>query len=83
MEFAETCGTSERLSNGNTLVSETDFGRAFEVTPGGEIVWEIYNPHRAATDDQFIASLPELIRLPPDLPSDWIDESRLSSRRGE
>jgi hypothetical protein len=71
--FSQTCGTSERLPNGNTLVSETDFGRAFEVTPSGEIVWEYYNPHRAGEDDQFIASLPELIRLPPDFPSDWLD----------
>ena len=71
--FSKTCGTSERLSNGNTLVSETDFGRAFEVTLDGEIVWEYYNPHRAGEDDQFIASLPELIRLPPDFPSDWLD----------
>jgi hypothetical protein len=71
--FSKTCGTSERLPNGNTLVSETDFGRAFEVTPSGEIVWEYYNPHRAGEDDRFIASLPELIRLPPDFPSDWLD----------
>jgi hypothetical protein len=71
--FSKTCGTSERLPNGNTLVSETDFGRAFEVTPSGEIVWEYYNPHRAGEDDQFIASLPELIRLPPDFPTDWLD----------
>jgi hypothetical protein len=71
--FSKTCGTSERLPNGNTLVSETDFGRAFEVTPEGEIVWEFYNPHRAGENDQFIASLPELIRLPPDSTSDWLD----------
>ena len=71
--FSKTCGTSERLPNGNTLVSETDFGRAFEVTPGGEIVWEFYNPHRAGTNDQFIASLPELIRLPPEFPTDWLN----------
>jgi hypothetical protein len=71
--FSKTCGTSERLPNGNTLVSETDFGRAFEVNPEGEIVWEFYNPHRAGENDRFIASLPELIRLPPDLPNDWLD----------
>jgi hypothetical protein len=71
--FSKTCGTSERLPNGNTLISETDFGRAFEVTPEGEIVWEFYNPHRAGEDDQFIASLPELIRLPPDFPGEWLD----------
>jgi hypothetical protein len=81
--FSRTCGTSERLPNGNTLISETDFGRAFEVTPAGETVWEYYNPHRAGEDDQFIASLPELIRLPPDFPTDWLDATRLSSQPGE
>jgi hypothetical protein len=70
--FSKTCGTSERLPNGNTLISETDFGRAFEVTPDGEIVWEYYNPHRAGEDGQFIASLPELIRLPLDSSRDWL-----------
>jgi len=37
-------GGSERLSNGNTLICETDRGHAFEVTPSGEIVWEFWNP---------------------------------------
>lgn len=27
------CGTADRLPNGNTLINETDAGRAFEVTP--------------------------------------------------
>jgi hypothetical protein len=81
--FSKTCGTSERLPNGNTLISETDFGRAFEVTPDGEIVWEYYNPHRAGDADQFIASLPELIRLPLDFPTDWLEAAPLSSQRGE
>ncbi|HMB68227.1 MAG TPA: arylsulfotransferase family protein, partial [bacterium] len=40
------CGTSHRLPNGNTLITETSAGRAFEVTPGNEIVWEFINPHR-------------------------------------
>jgi hypothetical protein len=70
--FSNTCGTSERLANGNTLISETDQGRAFEVTPAGEIVWEFYNPYRAGEDDRFIASLPEMLRLPPDFPVDWL-----------
>jgi len=71
--YSKTCGTSERLANGNTLISETDFGRAFEVTPDGKIAWEFYNPHRAGEDDRFIASLPEMIRLPPDFPIDWLE----------
>ena len=33
-----------RLPNGNTLIDEGAFGRFFEVTPEGEIVWEYVNP---------------------------------------
>lgn len=37
-------GSNQRLPNGNTLICESDRGRVFEVTPGGEIVWEFINP---------------------------------------
>jgi hypothetical protein len=35
----------ERLSSGNTLICEGLWGRLFEVTPGGEIVWEYISPY--------------------------------------
>jgi hypothetical protein len=41
-----TRGTVQRLANGNTLISESNHGRAFEVTSGGEIVWDYRTPHR-------------------------------------
>jgi hypothetical protein len=37
-------GSVQRLPNGNTLISEGNEGRAFEVTGAGEIVWEWLNP---------------------------------------
>jgi hypothetical protein len=37
-------GSAQRLPNGNTLICEGDRGRAFEVAPGGDIVWEWLNP---------------------------------------
>jgi hypothetical protein len=73
--FSFTCGAAERLPNGNTLITESDGGRAFEVTPQKEIVWEFYNPHRAGDDGEFIATLFELLRLPPDFPSEWAEHS--------
>lgn len=39
-------GSSQRLANGNTLIAESDEGRAFEIDPNGEIVWEYICPHR-------------------------------------
>jgi hypothetical protein len=38
-------GANQRLRNGNTLITESDRGRAFEVTPDGDIVWEFLNPN--------------------------------------
>ena len=69
--FSKTCGAAERLPNGNTLVTESDRGRAFEVTPAKEIVWEFENPHRAGDEGEFIATLFELTRLPASFPIDW------------
>jgi hypothetical protein len=61
--FSRTSGSNQRLSNGNTLITETDFGRAFEITPSGRIVWEFLNPHRAGTNDELIATIPEMLRF--------------------
>jgi hypothetical protein len=70
--FSKTCGTAERLPNGNTLITESDGGRAFEVSPEGEIVWEFYNPHRGGARSELIATLFELVRLPSGFPADWV-----------
>jgi hypothetical protein len=71
--YSETCGLAQRLPGGNTLITESDYGRAFEVTASGDIVWEFYNPFRAGDDNQYIATMMEMKRLPPDFPTDWLD----------
>jgi hypothetical protein len=43
--FTSGRGGSQRLENGNTLITESGEGRAFEVTREGEIVWEYLTPH--------------------------------------
>ena len=43
--FSRSKGSVQRLPNGNTLMAESDKGRAIEVTPAGEIVWEFFCPH--------------------------------------
>ena len=35
---------ARRLANGNTLITEGMFGRMFQVTPDGDVVWEYVNP---------------------------------------
>jgi hypothetical protein len=37
-------GNAQRLPNGNTLINEASFGRFFEVSPDGEVVWEYVSP---------------------------------------
>jgi hypothetical protein len=44
-------GGAQRLHNGNTLVTEANFGRLFEITPTGEVVWEYINPYFAPYPD--------------------------------
>lgn len=59
-------GAVQRLTNGNTLISEAGRGRAFEVTPGGDVVWEYTSPA-----DESGAGTPvpfELTRIESDFP---------------
>ena len=62
--YTQFCGASQRLPNGNTLITESDNGRAFEITEDGTIVWDFYNPHRAGENDEFIATLFMVERVP-------------------
>jgi hypothetical protein len=41
--FSKLRGASQRLPNGNTLITVSDRGRVLEVSPSGEIVWEFWN----------------------------------------
>jgi outer membrane protein assembly factor BamB len=43
--YSDRISNAQRLPNGNTLINEGMFGRFFEVTPAGEVVWEYVNPH--------------------------------------
>jgi hypothetical protein len=69
--FSKFCGTNRRLPNGDVLVTETESGRAFEVTRDGRIVWEFFNPFRAGEHSELIAVIFDLVRLPPDFPIGW------------
>lgn len=79
--FSEFCGTAQRLANGSTVVTESSRGRVFEVTTGGEIVWELHNPHRAGERQQFVASLLEVVRLPADFGAGWLTPASETASR--
>ena len=42
--YSQGISGAERMSNGNTLICSGTHGTLFEVTPGGETVWEYINP---------------------------------------
>ena len=43
--FSPFISGARRLGNGNTLITEGMFGRMFQLTPAGDVVWEYVNPH--------------------------------------
>jgi len=69
--YSKFSGVTSRLPNGNTLITETEGGRAFEVTSDKRIVWEFRSPYQAGDNQRFIAALLEMQRLsasPVDFP---------------
>jgi hypothetical protein len=55
-------GKHQMLANGNILITETDAGRAFEVTPQGDIVWSFVN----GWDEDEVGWVMSATRYPPD-----------------
>ena len=43
--FSPCISNAQRLPNGNTLINDGWFGRFFEVTSAGDVVWEYVNPY--------------------------------------
>ena len=60
--FTRTKGSAQRLANGNTLITESDRGRAFEVTPEGKVVWQFLNPD---VNDGLRRGIPRMTRFAP------------------
>jgi hypothetical protein len=46
--------SAETLPNGNRIITESDGGRLFEVTPDGQIAWEFINPVRGGENERYI-----------------------------
>lgn len=55
--FAPFMGSTQRLPNGNTLITESPFGRIFEVTADGTVCWEYVVPHFARYPEADVAQL--------------------------
>ena len=56
--YTQSKGSVQRLPNGNTLLAESDRGRAIEVTPEGDVVWEFLCPYELDTGTR-----PAIVRM--------------------
>lgn len=74
--FSPIRGGCQRLPNGNTLIVESERGRAFEVLPDGELVWELFNPDlRDPFMKRVRAPIYRMTRFPPDHFT-WLDTTK-------
>ena len=62
--FTGMLGYAERLPGGNTLITESMQGRAIEVSPKGELLWEYLSPYRDGENDKLITTLMGVRRIP-------------------
>lgn len=58
--FTEQAGDHQHLPNGNILITESEAGRAFEVTAKGDIVWSFVN----RWDENSVAAIRRATRYP-------------------
>lgn len=70
--YSKCCSTSQRLPNGNTLITVTAQAKAIEVTPNGDIVWQFQNP-ASLMQDELAANLFELRRITPNYDFSWLE----------
>lgn len=77
--YSGTSSLADRLPNGNTLITVSESGRAIEVTPEKEVVWEFYTPKRAGEHNELIATLFQLERIPRAYCAAWLDEGGVTA----
>lgn len=65
---SQQAGTAARLANGDLLIVESERGAAYEIDPGGRVVWEFRSPHRAGAHRELVATLFDLVRHPATTP---------------
>jgi hypothetical protein len=68
--FSAFTSSARRLPNGNTLITEGQSGRVFQVTAAGETVWEYVSPYFSKATAQQAASN-ALYRATP-VPYSWV-----------
>jgi len=70
--WTQSAGVQHLLDNGDVLIVETEGGRALEVARDGSVVWEFYNPNRAGDNDELIAAIYDVQRVPLHAYDAWL-----------
>ncbi len=70
--YSRQLGSQQLLSGGNILITESEFGRAFEADPSKKIVWEYVSPYRAGENNEWVAQIPEMLRIDPKFVESWL-----------
>jgi len=60
--YTDIMGKQQKLPNGNVLITESQAGRLLEVTPAGDVVWELINRY----DEDEVAVMAQATRYAPD-----------------
>jgi Arylsulfotransferase (ASST) len=72
--FSSFVSSVQRLPNGNTLVDEGMEGRIFQITPGGDIVWEYVSPYFGHSTVAGKPMLNTLVYRAQAVPYEWVPE---------
>ena len=64
--FSPRISNAQRLPNGNTFINEGWFGRFFEVTREGAVVWEYVNPYFGPRQQLVVNAVQRAYRYSPE-----------------
>lgn len=70
--YSQIMGKHQWLANGNLFISESMRGRAFEITPQNEVVWDYYN----LIEKGKVGLLEEAERLPSQFTREFFEKAR-------
>ncbi|MDH5799163.1 MAG: arylsulfotransferase family protein, partial [Paracoccaceae bacterium] len=70
--FTPIMGKHQMLGNGNILITSSLEGRAFEVSPKGEILWQVNNP----AGKEFMGVISEAAILPVEMDAAFFQNAR-------
>ena len=75
-------GGCQELPNGNILITESNKGRVFEITPEGKIVWEFFSEISSKGETSVRRAIYRMMRLDPRIVEPLLKENILSGTSG-